>query len=65
METWPSRRSRLLAVPVRIISTLVFGLGHGGKPDFGLEALLGTTLAGLVFAWGLLWLPLTFLFGFD
>jgi len=71
-------RGWLLALPARIIgipaamviSTLVFGLAHMGNPDFGLAALLGTILAGLVFAWGLLrsgmlWLPLAFHFGFD
>jgi len=71
-------RGWLLALPARaiglpaalLISTLVFGLGHMGNPDFGLAALLGTTLAGLVFAWGLLrtgllWLPLALHFSFD
>lgn len=71
-------RGWLLTVPARaigipaalVISTLVFGLTHVGNPGFGPAALAGTTLAGLVFAWGLLrsgllWLPLALHFGFD
>jgi len=71
-------RGWLLAVPARamgipaalLISTVLFGLGHVGNPDFGPAALGGHTLAGLVFAWGLLrsgllWLPLALHFSFD
>jgi len=51
-------RGWLLAAPARaigvpaalLISTVLFGLGHVGNPDFGPAALAGTTLAGLVVA---------------